>query len=135
MSDESRIKKAIASIRKSYDEMEKKGTILCGSPYSFKINGDIEAETTGRLAYGINSNVDGEFGVQEPETKEILTDEIDMKDISELSITAHAGDVVQAEIKTYGGDWIRCPVSSLKVSFDNMKASEFNVGKFKSKER
>ena len=127
-----KIRKAIKFHKEAYDKAKReKGVIHCGSPYSVKISGDISAQSSGKLAYGIDANVNGEFSVIEPETQEILKNEIDLDNIESFSVTVNAGDVVQADIKTVGGNWIRCPVSVFNVKFDDIRASEFNVPKLR----
>ena len=127
-----KIKKAIAKNQAIYNE-RKKGTIYCGSPYAIKLNGNVSVggKGYGKLAVGIENTLKGIFEVLEPDTKEILKEEIDLKNIKQFSVSVCAGDVVQAEFETYEGDWIRCPVSELKVSLDGMRASEFNIWKYK----
>jgi len=128
-----KIRKAIKFYKEAYDKTKReKGVIYCGSPYSVKISGDISAQSSGKLACGIDANVNGEFSVIEPETQELLKADIGLENIISFSVTVSAGDVAQAEIKTFDGDWVHCPVSSFKVTFDDIGASEFNVPKLRN---
>ena len=84
MSNLDDIKKACQFHKEAYNKAKKEGKMAFGSPYSITLNGDISAETIGRVACGINSNIDGEFGVVEPETKELLNTKIDLNQIQSL---------------------------------------------------
>ena len=138
ITEESRIRKAINEIRDYYDEKKKNSKeIICGSPYFLEIEGGISSggRGNGRLACGIdNNNLKTTFGVLEPGTNDLLTEEIDLDGIKSFSVTVSSGDIVQAEFETIDGTWIRCPVSELKVSLNGMRASEFNIGKYKREE-
>jgi len=136
------IKKAVEKIRRYYEERKKNGKgLLCGSPYSLKINGDISAghessskpSGLSRLAAFTETNINAEFSVYDfldDETEEPLLESVDMSLISGFEITGQRGDMVQATIKTYNGDVISCPVTSLRVTFDGIRASEFVLPKY-----
>jgi hypothetical protein len=131
MIDEYRVREAIRKNKEAYEKArsETKG-IIVGSPCSLTLNGGLTGESNGKLAYGTDHDLTGEFGVVDPETQEFLKIGIDMNSIKSFSITGRAGDVIQAEIETYEGNWISCPVSALKIEFNDIRASEFNVKKF-----
>ncbi len=134
MTIEELILEAIKKNREAYDKAKRDGaTILVGSPYSLVLDGEITGKSYGRLAYGTDSSLEAEFGVLDPDTQEFLKIGIKMNDIKSFQINGFAGDVIQAEIETYSGNWIHCPISALKVDFKDIMATEFNVEKLRDK--
>jgi len=133
MEIENKIIEVLSKVKERYEKRKQRNEIYAGSPYSLEMSGEVSSGKIGSavLACGINSTVKGKFEVVDVETNDLLTDVIDIRNISSILITAEAGDVVQAEIKTFDGDWICCPVSTLHVTFDGIKASEFSISKFK----
>lgn len=126
-----RISKTVKKLNSYYEEERGKGIFLIGSPYSLTLNGEISSEICGRLAAGVESNLKAELSVLDFLEKITETQQIDLNDISGVTITMTPGDVVQAIINTYKGDSIVCALSSIKITLNDSKATDFTLSQFK----
>ena len=101
----------------------KKKGIICdyedGQTYGVTVNGQIHSGQEG-LACGIESDLNAKLLKHNAESESV-----DVSDIYEVDISMRPGDIAQIKIKTYDGYIVCCALSSLKVTLNNMRASEF----------
>lgn len=128
---EKKVKAIVHKLTDYYDNERKKGNWLIGAPYSLVLQGSIEAQKCHNLAIGIESDLKAEFNVHDFLDKVTETLGVDLNDISGVNITLSPGDVAQICFSTYDGNKISCPLSSVKVTFDKVQATDYTIAKFK----
>jgi hypothetical protein len=128
---ERKIRDIIQKLHNYYEEQRKKGNFLIGSPFGLNLKGTIKTETVGILGIGIESDIDAKFEVHDFLDKITETADVDLNDISGVTISMAPGDTAQITITTYNGDVISGPVSSVNITLNNTPATDFTITKFK----
>jgi len=133
MDKTTKIANMVKKISKDIEESRKDGTLLIGSPFGLTLNGKISSgkEGASSLAIGLEHDVGARLDVMDWETGESENEDIDLSCISSVNITMCPGDAAQAQIETYDGSNISCTLSSVKLTFNDSRASDFIIGKHK----